>query len=100
MKYKNYKCKRLSKRYFDDIIISDAFKNHPPKPEKYRRKEADFIKRGKLDPIIVDENYILADGYCTYLISDLFGYRRRKLKIYKAKGLDINKKKETKNSSS
>lgn len=101
MKWKKYKCRRLSKKYFDNIIISNAFKNHPPKKEKYIRKRADFMKKKKLDPIIIDENYILADGYCAYLISDFFGYRGHKLKIYKAKGLDINNKnKENKNSSS
>lgn len=49
MKWKKYKCRRLSKKY------------------------ADFTKKKKLDPIIIDENYILAEykeyiNYCNSYI--------------------------------
>lgn len=98
MKYKNYKCKRLSRKHFDDIIIREAFRQHPPKQWKMDEKLDNFYYCRKLSPIIVDENNILVDGYCTYLICRSHLYRGHKLKIYKAKGLDINKKERGKRS--
>ena len=94
MKYKNYKCKRISKKHFNDIIISNAFRNHPPKQWKFYQKLEDFRYLRKLSPIIIDENNILVDGYCSWIIANDFNYRGRKLKIYKVKGYNVNKKKK------
>lgn len=93
MKFKNHKCRRLSKKHFRDIIISEAFTSHPPRPKKMEDKRIEFLIFKKMSPIIVDENYILVDGFCSYIIAQDFNYIGRKLKIYKAKGLDVNKKK-------
>ena len=85
---KEYKLKRISKKRFNQIKISNAFKNHPPKSEKYCRKAEDFIyHHHKLCPIIVDENYTLMDGYCSYLIAYVHHYRGLRLKIYMAKSI-------------
>lgn len=96
MIYKNHKCRRLLKRNLNKIVISKAFEAHPPKEEKYRKK----LRKKKLDPIIVDENFVLVDGYCSYLIVKYhisFKFLRecgfKPPKIYQAKGLKVGKEK-------
>ena len=97
MKFKTYKCKRISKKHFDEIKITKAFKKTPPKPEKFNEKVIEFLhNKSRLSPIIVDENMFLVDGYCAWIIADTVKYRGRKLKIYKAIGLDVTKKKAKK----
>ena len=92
-----FKCKRISKMHFDDIRISKAFENHPPKQNKLIEKAIRFGNRHKLSPIIVDENYTLVDGYCTYLIAKGYSYRGIWLKIYMAKGLNLLNRKDKNN---
>ncbi len=92
MTYKNHKCRRILKRNFDKIEISGAFKRCPPKEEKFERKLFEFEVSGKLDPMIVDENNVLVDGYCSYLIAKQNKAARRKAKIYRAKGVEIIKR--------
>lgn len=83
---KVYKLKRVSKKCFDRIKISNAFKRRPPRMEKYRSKVDDFVQHHhKLSPIIVNEDYTLMDGYCAYLIAERTFYRGFHLKIYMAK---------------
>ena len=97
MKFKTYKCKRISKKHFDEIKITKAFKKTPPKPKKLDEKVIEFLhNKNRLSPIIVDENMFLVDGYCAWIIADTTKYRGRKLKIYKAIGLDVTKKKAKK----
>lgn len=97
MKYKTYKCKRISRKHFNEIKITKAFKKTPPKSEKLYTKELEFVlNKQQLSPIIVDENMFLVDGYCAWIIADTTKYRGRKLKIYKAIGLDVTKKKAKK----
>lgn len=96
MKFKTYKCKRISKKHFDEIKITKAFKKTSPKAEKFDAKVRQFINKHRLSPIIVDENMFLVDGYCAWIIADTVKYRGRKLKIYKAIGLDVTKKKAKK----
>lgn len=93
MIYKKHKCRRLLKRNLEKIVISKAFEAHPPKKEKYNKKLLDFIRHKKLDPIIVDENFVLDDGYCAYLIA-MSKPDTCKPKIYKAKGLKVGKEKK------
>lgn len=89
---KVYKLKRVSKRRFDQIKISNAFKRHSPRPEKLHAKIVDFTLRfHKLSPIIVSEDYILMDGYCAYLIARGCNYRGLRLKIYMAKEIRRDK---------
>lgn len=96
MKFKTYKCKRISRKHFDEIKITKAFKKAPPKAEKIDAKVRQFINKHRLSPIIVDENMFLVDGYCAWIIADTIKYRGLKLKIYKAVGLDVTKKKAKK----
>lgn len=97
MKYKTYKCKRISKNHFDEIKITKAFEKTPPKYEKLYIKQLEFVLNKKqLSPIIVDESMFLVDGYCAWIIANTTKYRGRKLKIYKAVGLDVSKKKAKK----
>ena len=92
MTYKNHKCRRILKRNFDKIEISEAFKRCPPKKDKYHQKIFRYITTEKLDPIIIDENNVLVDGYCSYLIAkEVNVCARRDVKIYRAKGLEVQK---------
>ena len=52
----------------NEIQIKKEFLIHPPKYEKYRKKEKTFIKYGELGKIVINRNYELIDGYCSYLI--------------------------------
>ncbi len=62
-------------------------KRCPPKEEKFEGKLFEFEVSGKLDPMIIDENNMLVDGYCSYLIAKQNISARRKAKIYRAKEL-------------
>jgi hypothetical protein len=52
----------------DEIKIKEEFLSHSPNYYKYKKKEKTFIKYGELGKIVVDRNYELIDGYCSYLI--------------------------------
>ena len=89
---KVYKLKRISKKCFDQIKISNAFLRHSPRSEKLQDKIEDFTLRfHKLSSIIVGEDYVLMDGYCAYLIAKEFKYRGLRLKIYMAKEIGRDK---------
>lgn len=90
MKFKNYRCKRISRKHFDTIRVSGAFLQHKPGRAKWLDKTVAFMARKELSPIIVDENYILVDGYCSWLLAKRHEYRGHKLKIYMAEGLAID----------
>lgn len=51
-----------------EIKIKEEFLATPPKYEKYRKKEKAFVEYGELEKIVIDRNYELIDGYCSYLI--------------------------------
>lgn len=88
---KKYKCKKISRFDFYKIKISNAFKRTPPRVEKMQKKVKTFWTRfHKLDKIVVDKDYILKDGYCSYLIARDTGYRGRRLKIYMIKEVKDN----------
>lgn len=72
---------KRSPKKIDKIIISPNFSLHPPKSDKLIRKTYDYIlNNAKLDPIIVDKNWRLLDGYCSYLIvtelNNVFGHAK------------------------
>ncbi|MCM1364903.1 MAG: hypothetical protein NC122_07395 [Faecalibacterium sp.] len=85
MKYQNQKCKRLLSRNYKKIIISEQFKNSPPKSKKLIAKRTKFLNGQKLSPIFVDENMVLIDGYCTYLLVNYLNISKRRFKIYQVK---------------
>ena len=59
-----------------EIKIKEEFFATPPKNWKYERKLRNFIKTGELSPIIIDRNYELVDGYCSYLIYKRFNVNK------------------------
>lgn len=52
----------------NEIKIREEFLTTPPNYRKFRKKENTFIKYGELGKIVIDRNYELIDGYCSYLI--------------------------------
>lgn len=65
--------KKLSSYSFTDIKISQNFKDNPPRPEKLIDKMLRFSRESELDDIIVNEDFYLIDGYCSYLIAQQVG---------------------------
>ena len=69
----NVKYIKLKRGNFYKIKISPDFVLCPPNPEKINSKMLTFFRECYLEPIIVDENYFLVDGYCSYLIAKQVG---------------------------
>ena len=72
--------KRLSKSSFRKIKISQAFLDNPPRPGKVIDKMLRFSRESELEDILVDENFYLLDGYCSYLIAQQVGAEFVKIK--------------------
>lgn len=64
---------KLKKGCFHQIKIPPDFVLSPPNPEKIISKMLTFFRECYLEPIIVDENYFIVDGYCSYLIAKQVG---------------------------
>lgn len=63
------------------IKISKEFKNHPPRWTKMLDKQVFYIEHGRFEqPIILDENNYLVDGYTTYLLAKQLRKRRMPVK--------------------
>lgn len=77
----NIKFIKLKRREFYQIKISPDFVLSPPNPEKIISKMLTFFRECYLEPIIVDENYFLVDGYCSYLIAKQVGTGFVKIKM-------------------
>ena len=52
----------------NDVIITYDFQLTSPRMAKFRGKERDFVKYGILGKIVLNNNFELVDGYCSYLI--------------------------------
>lgn len=78
--------KRLCKRDFAKIKIPQAYRNNPPTPEKLIHKVLVFSRESELEDIIVDENFYLIDGYCSYLIAQQVGVGFVKIKQVRGVG--------------
>lgn len=65
--------KKISKYEFNKIRISQNFLENPPRPEKLIEKMLRFSRESELDDIIVNEDFYLIDGYCSYLIAQQVG---------------------------
>lgn len=63
----------------DKIKISYDFMLTAPRYAKFSWKEHNFIESGKLGQIILDKNYTLVDGYCSYLICKKHGVNKVKV---------------------
>ena len=51
-----------------DVDITYDFQLSSPRIIKFKRKEREFLKNGTLGKIILNQNFELVDGYCSYLI--------------------------------
>lgn len=71
---------RLSGELFNKIKIPPHFLNSPPKPEKIINKMLKFSRESELEDIIIDEDFFLVDGYCSYLIAQQVGVDYVKIK--------------------
>ena len=56
-----------------DIDITYDFQLSSPRIAKFKRKEREFLKYGTLWKIILNQNFELVDGYCSYLICKKYG---------------------------
>lgn len=63
-----------------DIKIFAEFQNHKPNKFKINAKKIAYEKTGYLDPIVLNLNFELVDGYCSYLI--LKKYDLKKIPVY------------------
>lgn len=63
---------RTGKEYMfsiDEIIITPQFKAARPRHEKWIAKNKYFKEHGKFEtPVTLTRDFVLIDGYCTYLI--------------------------------
>ncbi|MCI8620607.1 MAG: hypothetical protein HFJ50_01995 [Clostridia bacterium] len=58
----------------DKIVVSMAFKEHPPKESKMISRENYYIVYHKFKvPIVITNKYDLIDGYTSYLIAKQLG---------------------------
>ena len=56
-----------------DITIREDFVIHKPRRVKFLQKLDWYLKRGEFQsPILLDHNFVLKDGYTSYLIAKKF----------------------------
>ena len=67
---------RSSKKYMklEDIKVPGGFTSTSPKLDKVLLHHQDYISNGYLDPIIVNADNIIIDGYISYLIHKHYGH--------------------------
>lgn len=80
----NYSLKTLSKYEFNKIKVPERFLQTPPSPEKLIHKVLVFTRESELEHILVDEDFNLVDGYCSYLIAQQVGVKFVKIKMIKS----------------
>ena len=78
-------CLKIKFLTLDRIKVSTAFKESPPNPEKLIRKTAEFLNGAKLEPILIDKDLNLIDGYCSYLIAKTLQSKKYKIVMVKDK---------------
>lgn len=69
----------------DSINVRKEFSETIPKPHRLISKTADYVLLDKIQPIIVDKNYVLIDGYCSYLIRKTLGEKKVRVVIVDSK---------------
>lgn len=66
------------------IKIPKQMLKTPPHPYKIQQKYSYYRYTHKfVDEIILDKHYELLDGYTTYLLAKMFGYKKIKVKVLK-----------------
>ena len=78
-------CLKMKFLTLDKIKIRKIFTECPPSPEKLIRKTAEFLNGAKLEPILIDKDYNLIDGYCSYLIAKNLNSKKFKVVMVKEK---------------
>ena len=58
----------------EDINVPSKFALTPPKLDKFLMHHQDYLSNGYLDPIIVDADNVIIDGYISYLIHKNYGH--------------------------
>ena len=70
-----------------DIKIDFQFKIHPPHRLKYQARKKYYIENGTFySKILLDQDFILVDGYTSYLIAKEF--KLDKVPVYFCKNVD------------
>lgn len=70
----------LGMEKLSNITIQEKFKKHPPKWTKMLDKQAFYIEHGKYEqPIVINKNNVLLDGYTTYLLAKQLGIKYMKV---------------------
>lgn len=68
----------------NNIKIKESFKNNPPKYHKLLEKKIYHMQHNKYEqPIVIDDDNWLIDGYTTYLIEK--GFERKYVKVKRRK---------------
>ena len=57
----------------NDVIITYDFQLTSPRFAKFTWKEREFLQNGTLGKIILNQEFELVDGYCSYLICKKYG---------------------------
>ena len=73
----------MGKGNFKNIKIPRSFSENPPKADKLIHKTLVFARESELEDILVDEDFNLVDGYCSYLIAKEVGAQFVKIKQIK-----------------
>ena len=64
------------------ITIPSEMLSHPPRADNLAAKYTYYIRTGDfLSPIVVDKKNTLTDGYITYLIAKMMGYKTVEVKF-------------------
>lgn len=74
---------KSTKKYMKlkDINVPDRFATTPPKLDKVLLHHQDYICNQYLDPIIVDADNVIVDGYISYLIHKHYGHEN--IQVYR-----------------
>lgn len=76
MKFREITNKKPNVEYWipiNDVIITYDFQLSSPRISKFKRKEREFLKNGTFGKIILNQEFELVDGYCSYLICKKYG---------------------------
>lgn len=73
--------KLLGKEKLSNIKIQEGFKKHPPRLGKMVIKWIFYTKYGMFSqPIVVNKNNVLIDGYTTYIMAKALNKKYMKVK--------------------
>lgn len=71
-----YKSEVTYKIKLDDIVIPNKFKKHPPKINKLASRIIYYLTNHEFEaPIVVNNKFVLVDGYTSYLIAKKVGMK-------------------------